>query len=66
MEQLALTIGVFVAYHWEWHIYWELMIFTIAKSISVKLVFMYIQAKIGKDVDFEASLQTLRGFDSDI
>ncbi|KAH9314783.1 hypothetical protein KI387_023410, partial [Taxus chinensis] len=23
-------------------------------------------AKIGKDVDFEASLQTLRGFDSDI
>ncbi|KAH9319291.1 hypothetical protein KI387_021060, partial [Taxus chinensis] len=73
VEQLALTIGVFVAYLLGMFISWRHLAIAGVVPCSLLVIGIFIipeaprwLAKIGKDVDFEASLQTLRGFDSDI
>ncbi|KAH9293692.1 hypothetical protein KI387_041106, partial [Taxus chinensis] len=73
VNMLALTIGVFVAYLLGMFISWRHLAIAGVVPCSLLVIGLFIIPeaprwldKIGKDVDFEASLQTLRGFDSDI
>uniref|UniRef100_A0A0D6QVP7 Major facilitator superfamily (MFS) profile domain-containing protein n=1 Tax=Araucaria cunninghamii TaxID=56994 RepID=A0A0D6QVP7_ARACU len=73
VNMLSITIGIFVAYLLGMFISWRHLAIAGVVPCSLLVVGLFIipeaprwLAKIGKDVDFEASLQTLRGFDSDI
>ncbi|KAH9319292.1 hypothetical protein KI387_021061, partial [Taxus chinensis] len=73
VNMLAITIGVFVVYLLGMFISWRHLAIAGALPSSLLVLGLFIipeaprwLAKIGKNLDFEASLQTLRGFDSDI
>ncbi|XP_057814283.2 sugar transporter ERD6-like 6 isoform X3 [Cryptomeria japonica] len=73
VNMLSITIGIFVAYLLGMFISWRHLAIAGAVPCSLLVLGLFLipeaprwLAKIGKDLDFEASLQSLRGFDSDV
>lgn len=73
INMLSITIGIFIVYLLGIFISWRYLALAGAVPCSLLVLGLFVipeaprwLAKIGKDSDFEASLQTLRGFDSDV
>lgn len=73
INMLSITIGIFIVYLLGMFISWRYLALAGVVPCSLLVLGLFVipeaprwLAKIGKDSDFEASLQTLRGFDSDI
>ncbi|KAH9319298.1 hypothetical protein KI387_021067, partial [Taxus chinensis] len=73
VKMLSLTLGIFVVYLLGMFISWRNLSIAGAVPCSLLVLGLFIipealrwLAKIGKDLQFEASLQTLRGFHSDV
>ncbi|XP_057814278.1 sugar transporter ERD6-like 6 isoform X2 [Cryptomeria japonica] len=73
INMLSITIGIFVVYLLGMFISWRHLAIAGAVPCSLLVLGLFLipeaprwLAKIGKDLDFEASLQVLRGLDSDV
>lgn len=73
INMLSVTIGIFIVYLLGIFISWRHLALAGVVPCSLLVLGLFVipeaprwLAKIGKDSDFEASLQTLRGFDSDV
>ncbi|XP_057814297.2 sugar transporter ERD6-like 4 isoform X2 [Cryptomeria japonica] len=73
VNMLSVTIGIFVVYLLGMFISWRHLAIAGAVPCSLLVLGLFLipeaprwLAKIGKDLDFEASLKILRGLDSDV
>ncbi|XP_057814286.2 sugar transporter ERD6-like 4 [Cryptomeria japonica] len=73
VNMLSITIGIFVVYLLGMFISWRHLAIAGAIPCSLLVLGLFLipeaprwLAKIGKDLDFEASLQILRGLDCDV